>query len=159
MSKFKGTNATGKFARVVDGDTIRVVLPGQARDEPLRILGLDTEESSGGSDKPVTPWGKEAKKRAERFFEGADNVTIEFPGNEPLEVCLNRYRGNFGRVLVYVYRDGTDFQEAMIREGFSPYFMKYGNTDFSEHHRRFQQAEVAAQRAHIGVWGVRFEAP
>ncbi len=152
MPEIIGTHLDVEFSRVVDGDTIRTVLPGAQNDEALRILALDTEESSGGSDKPVTPWGKEAKERAEAFFDGAQTVTIEFPGNEDLETCLRKYRGNFGRLLVFVYRGEVDFQETMIREGFSPYFVKYGNARFTGHHQRYVKAELDAQRQRIGVW-------
>lgn len=152
MSTQKGTHLDVRFSRVVDGDTIRVFLPGQDRDESLRILALDTEESHAGGSKPVTPWGREAKTRAEEFFQGVETVTIEFPGNEDLATCLRKYRGNFGRLLVYVYRGDEDFQETMIREGYSPYFVKYGNAEFAEHHQRYQQAEREAQSQHIGVW-------
>ena len=148
----KGTHIDVRFSRVVDGDTIRVFMPDRDQDESLRVLALDTEESFAGGSKPVTPWGQAAKQRAEAFFEGAQNVTIEFPGNESLEECMRKYRGNFGRLLTFVYRDGVDFQETMIREGFSPYFMKYGNAWFSGHHRRYVAAELAAQRDHLGVW-------
>ncbi|MDJ0808367.1 MAG: thermonuclease family protein [Gammaproteobacteria bacterium] len=148
----KGTHLTVKFNRVVDGDTIRVYLPNDDQDESLRILALDTEESNSGSSKPVTPWGKQAKQRAQHFFEDADEVIIEFPGNEDLATCLIKYRGNFGRLLVYVYHKGVDFQETMIREGYSPYFMKYGNAEFTSHHLRYQRAEREAQRQHLGVW-------
>ncbi|MEN8180569.1 MAG: lamin tail domain-containing protein [Pseudomonadota bacterium] len=148
----KGTHLKVKFSRVVDGDTIRVFLPGDEKDESLRILALDTEESSAGSSKPVTPWGKKAKQRAELFFQNAHEVVIEFPGNEDLETCLQKYRGNFGRLLIFAYRDGVDFQETMIREGYSPYFMKYGNAEFTSHHLRYQNAEQEAQRHHLGVW-------
>ncbi len=147
-----GTHLKVKFSRIVDGDTIRVFLPGDEKDESLRILALDTEESIAGGSKPITPWGKKAKQRAELFFLDADEVTIEFPGNEDLATCLQKYRGNFGRLLVYVYRDGVDFQETMIREGYSPYFMKYGNAEFTGHHLRYTQAEQNAQRHHLGVW-------
>lgn len=152
MPTISGTHITVRFSRVVDGDTIRVFLPDQDKDESLRILALDTEESYAGGSKPVTPWGKAAKQRAEAFFDGAQEVTIEFPGNEDLAACVRKYRGNYGRLLTYVYRDGVDFQESMIREGFSPYFMKYGNADFSDHHRRYVAAELAAQSAKLGVW-------
>lgn len=148
----KGTHLDVPFSRVVDGDTIRVFLPGAEKDESLRILALDTEESRAGGGKPVTPWGKEAKKRAETFFQNAESVTIEFPGQEDLETCLRKYRGNYGRILVYVYRDGVDFQETMIREGYSPYFVKYGNAEFPGHHQRYRKAEREAQRHRIGVW-------
>jgi len=137
---------------VVDGDTIRVFLPSADKDESLRILTLDTEESNAGSSKPVTPWGKKAKEKAEAFFQGAEQVVIEFPGNEEPAVCIEKYRGNFGRLLVYVYRNGVDYQELMIREGYSPYFMKYGHAVFSGHHQRYRQAERESQHRHLGDW-------
>jgi micrococcal nuclease len=152
MTMIKGTHLDVKFNRVVDGDTVKVFLPGAEKDESLRILSLDTEESHAGGGKPVTPWGKAAKKRAEEFFKDADTVTMEFPGNDDLATSLQKHRGNFGRLLVYVYRDGVDFQETMIREGFSPYFVKYGRAQFAGHHQRFTKAEQDAQRQRIGMW-------
>ncbi len=151
MTLLYGTHLQVQFVRVVDGDTIRVKLPGQDDEEALRILALDTEETHAGS-KPVTPWGRKASERAKAFFQNADEVTIEFPGNEDLETCLQKYRGNFGRLLVFVYRDGVDFQQTMIEEGYSPYFVKYGNAAFTSHHLRYTQAEITAQRAKAGVW-------
>jgi micrococcal nuclease len=152
MVHISGTHLKATFSRVVDGDTIKVFLPGSKEDESLRILCLDTEESRAGGNKPVTPLGKKAKERAQQFFANATEVIIEFPGNDPLELCMKKYRGNYGRLLVYVYLDGIDFQEVMIREGYSPYFMKYGNAVFHEHHQRYVQAELVAQSANIGVW-------
>ena len=61
----KGTTIEATVVRVVDGDTIRVEVNG--KEESLRILSLDTEESNA-SPKPVSPWGKEAKKEAEKLF-------------------------------------------------------------------------------------------
>jgi len=148
----KGTHLEVRFSRVVDGDTIRVFLPSADKDESLRILTLDTEESNAGSSKPVTPWGKKAKEKAEAFFQGAEQVVIEFPGNEEPAVCIEKYRGNFGRLLVYVYRNGVDYQELMIREGYSPYFMKYGHAVFSGHHQRYRKAERESQHRHLGDW-------
>lgn len=152
MNSFSGTHIDVPFVRAVDGDTIKVELPGE-KVENIRILCLDTEEKPGSSgDKPKTPWGEQASKRAVNFFEGAQTVTLEFPGNETPEVCLQKYRGNFGRVLAFVYRDGVDFQEVMIRGGYSPYFTKYGFAQFKINHQRYAQAEREAQMAHIGVW-------
>jgi len=152
MTEIIGTHVEVPFSRVVDGDTIRVVLPGETKDESLRILCLDTEESYSGGGKPVTPWGRAAKARAETFFQDAETVVIEFPGNEPLATCVNKYRGNYGRLLVYVYRAGVDFQETMIQEGYSPYFVKYGRAQFSGHHQRYVRAEQTAQRRRCGMW-------
>lgn len=147
-----GTVIEAKVSRVVDGDTIRVFLSGSEKDESLRILALDTEESYSAGSKPVTPWGKEAKKRAESFFSPGDTIQLEFPGTESSDICIEKYRGNFGRLLVYVHKDGEDYQEIMIREGFSPYFTKYGNAAFPRLHTKYIAAEREAQTKNIGVW-------
>lgn len=147
----KSTTVDATVVRVVDGDTIRVKVKGE--EESLRILSLDTEESNAGSPKPVSPWGKEAKKEAEKLFKAGDKVKLEFPGSEPVKECLQKYRGNYGRLLVFVYLDdGTDFQEHMIKKGFSPYFMKYGYAAIPDNHERYMQAEKEAQIANRGIW-------
>ncbi len=147
-----GTAIEATVRWVVDGDTIRVFLPGEENDESLRILCLDTEESRSTGDKPETPWGHEAKKRAEVFFSPGDKVRLEFPGSEGVDVCTKKYRGNYGRLLVFVHKNGVDFQETMIREGYSPYFMKYGNAAFHQYHEKYSEAEKLAQEEHLGVW-------
>lgn len=146
----QGSSVEATVRRVVDGDTIRVEISDELDNESLRLLALDTEESNAGSSKPVTPFGQEAKERAEAFFQAGDRVVLEFPGDDAVEDALERYRGNFGRLLVYVHKDGVDFQETMIREGFSPYFVKYGNAVF--HHDDYRRAEREAQAADAGVW-------
>jgi micrococcal nuclease len=153
MADFTGTHLHVPFDSVVDGDTIKVALPEPHGLQSIRILCLDTEEKPGsGGSKPKTPWGQQATERAERFFQGAQHVTLEFPGIESVEVCLQKYRGNFNRVLAFVYRGEEDFQEMMIREGYSPYFNKYGNADFDVNHHRYRRAEQDAQKANLGVW-------
>ena len=151
-----GTTITVPFVRVVDGDTIRVTIDdgaGNIDEESLRILSLDTEESNSGGSKPVTPHGHAAKAEATQFFGNESSVQLEFPSNDTLQVCLQKHRGNFGRLLVYVHRlDGIDFQEHMIKTGFSPYFSKYGYASFSNLHDKYVEAERAAQADHIGVW-------
>ena len=91
-----GTIVDVIVSRVVDGDTLRVFLPGAKKDESLRILALDTEESYAGGSKPVTPWGKKAKERAELIFKTGDSVQLEFPGKENIDTCIKKYRGNYG---------------------------------------------------------------
>jgi micrococcal nuclease len=79
-------------------------------------------------------------------------VTLEFPGTEPLAECWEKHRDNFGRVLGFVHAAGLDFQEHMIRTGYSPYFVKYGYADFLDYHARYTASEREAQSAHLGVW-------
>lgn len=150
-----GTTIEVPFVRVVDGDTIRVEINDgtSVNEEALRILSLDTEESNAGGNKPVTPHGHAAKAAAEAFFSGQSTVRLEFPSDDPLDVALVKHRGNFGRLLVYVKRtDDTDFQEHMIRSGFSPYFGKYGYAAFESLHNLYINAEREAQSKHLGIW-------
>ncbi len=150
LGVFEGTTVATEIRRVVDGDTL--VVPVGEDEHRLRLLCLDTEESNPGSDKPVTPWGRAAKKEAEGFFPVGSAVTLEFPGTEPLEECLIRHRDNFGRLLVFAHTQRGDFQEHMIAAGYSAYFNKYGHADFASHHAIYLAAERAAQAAHLGVW-------
>jgi micrococcal nuclease len=150
VAEFNGTTIETAIDRVVDGDTVAVTIEGKP--EKLRLASLDTEESTHGSDKPVTPWGKEAKRRAEAALPAGSAVTLEFAGTEPVEECLQRYRDNYGRLLVWLHSTDGDYQELMIREGFSPYFCKYGYAEFAANHLRYTHAERQAQRDHRGLW-------
>jgi micrococcal nuclease len=147
---FEGTSVDTRIQRVVDGDTLVVAIEGE--EQRLRLLCLDTEESNPGSDKPVTPWGRAAKTEAKSLLPVGTSVTLEFPGIEPLDECLERHRDNFGRLLVFAHFEGGDFQEHMIAAGYSPYFNKYGHAEFASRHDRYVAAEQAAQAAHVGVW-------
>lgn len=149
---YLGTTTEATVVRVVDGDTIRVRFPHLTQEKSLRILNLETEESNPGSNKLITLWGQQAKERAQRFFQPDDPVTLEYPGTESVDVCQRRYRDNYGRPLVLIYKQGVDYQETMIREGYSPYFNKYGNVAFPEYHQRYRDAERAAQQANLGIW-------
>lgn len=149
---FLGTTIEATVVRVVDGDTIRVQLPHLEQEKSLRILNLETEESNSGSNKIITPWGQQATERAKRFFQVDDRVTLEYPGTESAEICHRRYQDNYGRPLLLIHKQGVDYQEVMIREGYSPYFNKYGNAIFPQYHQRYLQAERQAQQANLGVW-------
>ena len=146
-----GTKIKTEVVKVVDGDTITV--KGKDKDEKIRILALDTEESQPGGDKPMTPWGKKAKEEAQRIFVAGKTVTLEFPGKEAADVCWERYRDNYGRAMAYVYApDGSDYQKHMIGQGYSPYFVKYGYAEFAANHKAYTNAEVAAQKENKGLW-------
>jgi micrococcal nuclease len=145
-----GTTIDVPVDRPVDGDTVRVMIDG--RSEALRILALDTEESRPGGDKPITTWGRRAAERAAGLFTPGRTVILEFEGDEPVEICLRRYRDNYGRLLVLVHLDGVNFSEQMIAEGFSPYFNKYGHARFEAYHAAFVDAERRAQASRRGIW-------
>ena len=145
-----------KLVKVVDGDTIKVELDGEV--ESLRLCCLDTEESLHGSSKPVTNAGKLASKWAKGFFEADEDglpradirVHIEFDTNDPVTVCLKKHRGNYNRLICYVYKDGMNYNIQAVRQGWSPYFVKYGRSRL--YHNEFLAAEMKAQAESVGIW-------
>jgi micrococcal nuclease len=145
----RGTSIEATVKRVVDGDTLYI----EEFRKSIRILSLDTEESQASSNKPVTPWGKKATERARALLSDGSKISLEFQGQEDPDEVWKCYVDNYGRGLAWVHLDdGSDFQEIMIREGYSPYFSKYGYAEWPELHQRYIQAERIAQSGHIGIW-------
>jgi micrococcal nuclease len=161
------TTTAAVVVTVTDGDTIRVTLPeADNREETLRILALDTEECHNDSDrsqkeiykggKPITNLGNRAKERARDLLSKGDSITLIFPDNSPIETAFDKHRGNYGRLLCYVeLNDKRDFQEIMIREGWSPYMSKYGYAQPAERHFTYIRAEALAQAESRGIWSYR----
>ena len=145
-----------KLTKVVDGDTVKVEIDGKA--ESLRLCCLDTEESWPGGSKPVTNAGKKASKWAKQYFSAGDDglpagevrVNLEFDTNDPLNVCLKKHRGNYGRLICYIYKGAENYNLKAVAEGWSPYFVKYGRSRL--HHSAFLAAEAKAQSENLAIW-------
>lgn len=145
----RGTMIDATVRRVVDGDTLYV----EEFNKSIRILSLDTEESRASGGKPKTIWGEAASERASLLLPEGSSIRLEFQGQDAPSEVWNRYVDNFGRGLAWIHlKDGQDFQEIMIREGYSPYFSKYGYAEWPELHTRYEKAERDAQASNVGVW-------
>lgn len=155
----KGTVITNiKLIKVIDGDTIKILLNNEQ--ESIRLSCLDTEESQYGGNKPVTNAGILASKWAKQYFganeqgipSGDVRVDLEFDTNDPVQVCLNKHRDNYGRLICYVYKAGDpeNANVRIVREGWSPYFVKYGRSRL--YHRQFVAAEIEAQAKALAIW-------
>lgn len=144
--------------KVIDGDTIKLIL--DDKEESIRFACLDAEESQHGSDKPVTNAGILASKWAKEYFgtntkgipSGDVRVDIEFDTNDPMQVCLRKHRDNYGRLLCYVYKAGVQENSNLriVKEGWSPYFVKYGRSRL--YHVPFMEAESQAQALGVAIW-------
>jgi endonuclease YncB( thermonuclease family) len=163
----------GKFrmVKVVDGDTLRVEIDGRLTS--LRLLGIDTEEcfhedsrrikeakrdfekyvkksqkSAAHPSKYGTPFGEAAREFAVKFFKDVKEVEVE--NDDP-----NEKTGHFGRLLSYVFivRDGkrVHYNAEAIRQGYSPYYVKYGRS--RSYSKEFKIAEAEAKAAKRGIWG------
>jgi micrococcal nuclease len=141
-----------QITQVVDGDTIKVALNGKT--ESLRLICVDTEESQPGSSKPVTAAGKEASEMAKKYFVTANGelvkVDVEFDTDDPVEIAVEKHRDNYGRLLCYVYKDEENYNLKLIKEGWSPYFVKYGRSRL--YHRQMTEAEAVAKAYNLAIW-------
>jgi endonuclease YncB( thermonuclease family) len=152
--------------KVVDGDTIDVEYIG-----PVRLLCVDAEEKltsdvqeveahldfgewirrhENGADvgeKYGTPMGMEAFEFAKKSFAGVSRVRLEYD-------TASRTRGYYWRTLAYVFyeRDGKEihYNLELVREGYSPYYTKYGYS--KRYHEEFLAAEREARNARRGIW-------
>ncbi len=127
-----------RVTRVVDGDTIEVVLGG--RKERVRLIGIDTPETKDPR-RPVECFGKEAARRTAQLV-GGEWVRLSFD----VEV-----RDKYGRLLAYVYRlrDGLFLNLALVREGFALVYTVPPNL---AHQEEFLQAQRRAREEGRGLW-------
>jgi micrococcal nuclease len=132
-SSLSGTT-TALVARVIDGDTIE--LQGGAR---VRYIGMDTPETVDPG-KPVGCYGPEASARNKALVEGK-TVQLEKDVSE-----TDRY----GRLLRYVYLNGTMINEQLVAEG---YAMSSTYPPDVKYQDRILAAQHTAQAADKGLWG------
>ncbi len=159
-----------KITKITDADTFRF----DKLDRPARLLGIDTEETfktpdaeqktseiaqnwdefyklqRGSSRFPVktdSPMGFEAWKWAEEFMKDVDYVRLEREGD-------GRDKDIFDRYLVYVIavKNGQEinYNVECVRNGYSPYFNKYGNS--KRFHNEFAEAQKYAMENKLGIW-------
>jgi len=129
-----------KVLRVVDGDTI--VINYQGKTEKVRLLCVNTPESVHPDKKQNVPMGKVASSYTEMRLAGK-HIDLEFEGD--------RIRGNYNRLLAYVFIDGANFNLDLVRKGLSPYYTKYGHSH--SYDSDFKTAEKLARKEGLHIWG------
>lgn len=136
----RGATLHGRVIRVVDGDTIKVLLePG--RYETVRYIGVDTPESVK-PDTPVQCFAKQASAFNERLVQGRE---------VRLQVGRER-RDRYGRLLAYVYVTGDRpvfVNAALVRGGYARTLEIAPNTDRADFFARLESRARAAGR---GLW-------
>lgn len=125
--------------RVVDGDTVDVVVSGT--DERTRLIGIDTPESTG--DRPAECFGMEAAELTRSLLPKGTAVRLERDAEA---------RDDYGRLLAYVYRasDGLFVNLELARLGYADAMRIEPNT---AHAGQIATAVDAARAAGRGLWG------
>jgi endonuclease YncB( thermonuclease family) len=130
----------GHVVRVVDGDTIRVRLPGRPGVR-VRLLGVDTPEVYGG---PVQCGGPEASAALAALLPiGAPVLLV----TDSSQARVDRY----GRILRYVSVHGRDLGRSQIRHGFGRVYV-FRHNPFKRV-SAYDRAQAAARAGSLGIWG------
>jgi micrococcal nuclease len=126
--------------RVKDGDTLVARLEGGPTDrtETIRLLNINTPEKE-------QPGWTEAAEALKTLVRGG-YVELEFQA-----VGVER-RDGFGRLLAYVVSEGVNVNLELVRQGWSPYYTKYGKGRLRA---KFEAAEAEARAARRGLWAPR----
>ena len=174
----RGETYNAKIVQVFDGDTFEVQFDdAYGYTDVVRHIGIDTAETGDAENDPeewfgidgdeldhLDQWGRNATEFALDLMapEGADSfepglegrhVQLEFDGDEPL-------RGNFGRLLTYMYYDESAFQPAFEdgdfsvdynRETIEEGYARVYSSGFSRHDR-YSTVEARALAERAGVW-------
>ncbi|MBM4016134.1 MAG: hypothetical protein FJ293_14385 [Planctomycetes bacterium] len=122
--------------RVVDGDTLVVVVPGSITpEEKVRLLRINTPER-----------GRPGFERATAALIAlVDGRAVELEFEDPAKP----ERDEYGRLLAYVHIDDRCANVELVRAGWSRFFTRYGK---GRHAAAFAQAESAARSADTGLW-------
>jgi micrococcal nuclease len=137
------TGANAEIDRVVDGDTVDVVIDGDV--ERVRLIGIDTPETVK-PDSPVECFGPEASAFTERLLAPGTPVRLE----RDVEA-----RDDYGRLLAYVYLPAGDggtgvfVNLEIVRQGYASLLTFPPNV---AHVDEFVEAARAAEEADLGLW-------
>jgi micrococcal nuclease len=132
------SSSSGRVTRVVDGDTIHVMVGG--RDENVRYIGVDTPESV----KPGTP--------VQCFAERASAFNKRLVAGEQVRLVRDaEERDRYGRLLAYVYRtrDNLFINATLVTGGYAVPLTIPPNV---AHAKEFRLLATVARRKGRGLW-------
>jgi micrococcal nuclease len=133
-----GARLEGRVVKVVDGDTIHVML-GRRR-EKVRYIGMDTPETH----KPGTP--------VQCFGRAASASNARLVAGRRVELRLDaETRDRYGRLLAYVYRrpDGLFVNADLVRRGYAQILTIPPNVS---HAAQLLHLEREARAGGRGLW-------
>ena len=130
-----------EFVRHVDGDT--TVLRIDGKEQKVRFLLVDTPETVNPKTK-VQTFGLEASKRTKELLSTASEITFEYDSGDKTD--------RYGRVLGYIFVDGTLLQKTLVSEGLARVaYVKEPNTKYL---LELEEAQEKAKNESLGIWSI-----
>lgn len=109
-----------QVTKVIDGDTI--VIDYNGKSEKVRLIGIDTPESVSPNESENCKEGIVASQFTKSKLEGK-RVTLEFDVEQ---------RDCYGRLLAYVYLDGTMFNKTLLEKGYATIYTFEPNVKYRQ---------------------------
>ena len=131
------TQETYLVTRVIDGDTIIVLIDGE--EKTVRYIGIDTPETVRQL-KPVECFGQEASVRNKELVLGKMIRLIKDVSETD----------QYGRLLRYVYLDDEFINLSLVQGGFANAYSYPPDVKYT---KLFKQAEQEARATKTGLWG------
>ena len=145
---------SAKVVKISDGDTIWVMVENGTKYK-IRLLGVDTPEVYHENSpqkfcidgNPITNteylkvWGYKAKDYAKNMLENK-TVIVVFDNKAPK-------KGYYGRYLAYIYVDGEDFNEELIKNGYARVYI----SNFELKHKYLDDEKYAKENK-FGLWNL-----
>lgn len=131
------TQETYLVTRVIDGDTIIVLIDG--KEKTVRYIGIDTPETVRPL-KPVECFGQEASIRNKELVLGRMVRLIKDVSETD----------QYGRLLRYVYFNDEFINLSLVQGGFANVYSYPPDIEYNE---LFKQAEQEARATKTGLWG------
>lgn len=128
---------TYTVTRVVDGDTIKINY--NSKEESVRLIGIDTPESVHPDASRNVFNGEIASNYTKTLLEGKD-IELEFDTQK---------RDRYGRLLAYVYIDGTMVNRLLLKEGYAQVSTYPPNVKYVD---EFTKIQKSARENSKGLW-------
>lgn len=136
------TKTNAQVTRVIDGDTVDVLIDGMVSTTRVRLLGINTPESVDPR-RPVQCFGKEASRAVKDMVEGK-RVAL-------LEDLQADDRDRYGRWLrTLVSEEGMDINATLVFQGYAHAYVDFPLTKTRRAQLRMLQSRAETDR--VGLW-------
>lgn len=125
--------------RVIDGDTVEVLVDGQ-QSERVRLIGIDAPEYSKNNPGKTQEYGLESKDSLDECVAGA-KASIVYKETD-----------RYGRLLGKVFAGNTDCNYRQVVAGSAWHYKQYASSQPNDDSDIYADAEKVAQLQNQGLW-------
>ena len=112
--------------RVLDGDTVRLNIPGQG-------------------EQTIRTWGIDCPEKKQRFGPQAEKFFASLIWGKPLTLKI-RSKDQYGRLIAQVFHEGKDIGLVMVRYGYAWHYVSITKD------KALAKAQAEAKKQELGLW-------